>query len=455
MATPTNTQFFFDIAIDKPVYQLFTYRHHQDIPTGIRVSILFGTKQLVGIVVQQNLSPTINLSKIKSIDVLLDVKPIFSQEWIDLVRFASAYYLYPIGQTFFNCLPSYLKQNKVIHCPKEPILYQFKANIAHIKPPATKHQALLALWNALKKSFISLDEAVDLHPQARIYLKKYAKQGLLSKKEKYSMETWQYRAKSLNQEQQLTSYEVTKHLNQFKPFLLFGITGSGKTEVYFDIINQVIQTQKQVLMLLPIINLTPQLFSRIRNVFPEANIAILHSKISQRQRLDYYLNASVGIAQIVIGTRLAVFTPLKNLGLIIVDEEHDDSFKQENDLRYHARDLAVWRAKQNNCPVLLGSATPSLESWYHASEKKYQLLTLKQRAHPDAKLPEITLISTKNKKLLEGFSNEVLEKIQQNLNNKALTLVYLNRRGYAPTIVCLGCSHVIQCDYCRDRKSVV
>ncbi|MCV2509257.1 MAG: primosomal protein N', partial [Neisseriaceae bacterium] len=279
----------------------------------------------------------------------------------------------------------------------------------------------------------------------------YQTKGLLDTKIENNLSQWQYRTKTLNQEQKTASQAVINHINQFKCFLLFGITGSGKTEVYFELINRVIQEKKQILMLLPVINLTPQFFARVKETFSEANIAVLHSKISKRQRLDNYLNASNGTAQIIIGTRLSIFTPLKNLGLIIVDEEHDDSFKQENDLRYNARDLAIWRAQKNDCPIVLGSATPSLESWYNACQKKYTLLTLTNRAISQSTLPEIHLISTKNKILHEGFSDEVLDQIQKNLSKKELTLVYLNRRGYAPTIVCLDCGHVIECDYCSAK----
>ncbi|QRN41204.1 MAG: primosomal protein N' [Neisseriaceae bacterium] len=447
----TKPQFFFDIAVDKPLYQLFTYQYHQDIPLGSRVIIPFGTQKVTGIVIHQNAHPKIQLHKIKSIEQVLDAQSVFSPEWIALIKFTATYYLYPIGQAFFSTLPIDLKQNKSIQYPEKPLLYQFNQNIQNEKPPQARHQALLSLWNALKNSFISLDEAIYLHPNARSYLKKYQTKGLLHTKTSNYFNHWEYRSKRLNQEQTIASQTVIKHINQFKCFLLFGITGSGKTELYFELINRIIQEKKQVLMLLPIINLTPQFFSRVKETFPQANIAILHSKIAKRQRLGNYLNASNGTAQIIIGTRLSIFTPIKNLGLIIVDEEHDDSFKQENDLRYNARDLAIWRAQKNNCPIVLGSATPSLESWYNVSQKKYQLITLTNRAISQAHLPDIHLISTKDKILHEGFTDEVLDQIKNNLLKKELTLIYLNRRGYAPAIVCLDCGHVIQCRYCSAK----
>ncbi|MGN6861793.1 replication restart helicase PriA, partial [Neisseria sp. P0021.S004] len=197
----------------------------------------------------------------------------------------------------------------------------------------------------------------------------------------------------LNADQQKASDEIQTAFGKFQPFLLYGITGSGKTEVYFDAMAKVLAQGRQVLFLLPEINLTPQLLKRVENRFADVPTAVLHSQMAAGKRTQDYLRAMLGQAKLVIGTRLAVFTPLPDVGLIVVDEEHDGSFKQDNELRYHARDLAVWRAKQSGCPVVLGSATPSLESWHKAQSGAYRLLQLTERAHAAAQLPQVEILN--------------------------------------------------------------
>lgn len=234
----------------------------------------------------------------------------------------------------------------------------------------------------------------------------------------------------------------------FATHLLFGVTGSGKTEVYLRLIEQVLETGQQVLLLVPEINLTPQLEERVRGRFPKAGVVALHSELADAARERNWRAAFCGEAAIILGTRLAIFTPLPRLGMIIVDEEHDASFKQQDGMRYSARDIAVFRASQLNIPILLGSATPSLESWSNARHGRYRLLTMAERANPQATLPSVKVVDTRRMALREGVSPLLVEGIKARLARGEQSLVFLNRRGYAPVLCCPACGWVSSCRRC-------
>ena len=234
----------------------------------------------------------------------------------------------------------------------------------------------------------------------------------------------------------------------FSTTLLHGVTGSGKTEVYLQLVERALQAGKQALVLVPEINLTPQLEERVRARFPSTEVVALHSELAEAARERHWRAAFGGEARIVLGTRLAIFTPMPALGLIIVDEEHDPSFKQQDGMRYSARDVAVFRARQADVPVVLGSATPSLESWANAQAGRYRLQTLKERANPAARLPEIEIIDTRKLTLQEGVSDPLLAAITERLARGEQSLVFLNRRGYAPVLACPACGWVSRCKRC-------
>ncbi len=234
----------------------------------------------------------------------------------------------------------------------------------------------------------------------------------------------------------------------FVPFLLHGVTGSGKTEVYLHLIERVLAQGRQALILVPEINLTPQLEGHVRSRFGDVVVVALHSELAEAARERNWRAAFSGEAGIVLGTRLAVFTPMPRLGLIVVDEEHDPSFKQQDGMRYSARDVAVFRARDLAIPVLLGSATPSLESWANAEAGRYRKLHLLQRANPLASLPSIRLLDTRRQVLKEGISDPVLEAIGQRLERREQSLVFLNRRGYAPVLACSACGWISRCRRC-------
>lgn len=234
----------------------------------------------------------------------------------------------------------------------------------------------------------------------------------------------------------------------FSAHLLYGVTGSGKTEVYLRLIDQALATGRQVLLLVPEINLTPQLEDRVRSRFPDTEVVTLHSELAEAARERNWRAAFAGEARIVLGTRLSVFTPMPNLGLIIVDEEHDASFKQQDGMRYSARDIAVFRARQADIPILLGSATPSLESWANAQAGRYRLLKLNARANPEATLPTVRVLDTRRMALKEGVSEPLIAAIKERLERGEQSLVFLNRRGYAPVLACPACGWVSRCTRC-------
>ncbi|MGA9393897.1 MAG: primosomal protein N' [Azonexus sp.] len=234
----------------------------------------------------------------------------------------------------------------------------------------------------------------------------------------------------------------------FSAHLLYGVTGSGKTEVYLRLVERMLAEGKQALLLVPEINLTPQLEGRVRARFPESVVVSLHSELAEAARERNWRAAFAGTASIVLGTRLAIFAPMPRLGLIVVDEEHDSSFKQQDGMRYSARDVAVFRAHQLGIPVLLGSATPSLESWANAQSKRYGLLNLLERANPEATLPAVHLLDTRKMVLKDGVSEQLITAIGERLQRGEQSLVFLNRRGYAPVLACAACGWVSRCQRC-------
>lgn len=237
--------------------------------------------------------------------------------------------------------------------------------------------------------------------------------------------------------------------HNFQTFLLSGITGSGKTEVYLHCIEALVKQGKQALVLVPEIGLTPQTVKQFRERF-NVPIVILHSNLTDKKRAQAWLMAKKGIAKIIIGTRSAIFTPLLNIGIIILDEEHDTSFKQQSGFRYSARDLAVMRGQFENVPIVLGSATPSLESFYNVKRERYELLLLPSRVG-NASLPCVTIMDLRQKQLMAGMSNELLIAIENHINNNGQVLLFLNRRGYAPTLMCHGCGWIMHCNRCDAR----
>ena len=450
--------FYHRIAVNVPLSDgLLTYSHSEPLPPGTRVLVPFRNKTVVGIVWETDIAPDMDTARILSVQTaFVEEKPL-PQSWRDLLAFTSRYYHYPTGQAVFAALPQGLKETRAVEMPQSPLFYALNEAGREQTPPPARFNKKAALWDALLSGGMTMAALKQVNAQAAKLIEDWAEQGWIETTEaaKSVLESCHGQASHsefvLNADQQKASDEIQTAFGKFQPFLLYGITGSGKTEVYFDAMAKVLAQGRQVLFLLPEINLTPQLLKRVENRFADVPTAVLHSQMAAGKRTQDYLCAMLGQAKLVIGTRLAVFTPLPDVGLIVVDEEHDGSFKQDNELRYHARDLAVWRAKQSSCPVVLGSATPSLESWHKAQSGAYRLLQLTERAHASAQLPQVEILNVGRLKLDNGFSPQALQLLKQNFEAGGMSLVYLNRRGFAPALFCGDCGHTFGCPNCSAK----
>ncbi len=421
----------------------FTYLipSNLDIQIGIRVLVPFGNKRLEGFVV--NIKDEIPTEyKLKEIINLVDAKPILNKELLKLGNYLSKKTLCTLTSAYQTMLPSALKANINNKTNKKTVIY-LKKTKDYIPKTANEKE----IMNLLNNSDITLTEANKISTYT---VKKLIEKEIISK---YEKEVYRLEEETLpkDEEKQLTKeqQEVIKkiNLNQFKPYLLHGVTGSGKTEVYMQLIKKVINNNKQALVLVPEISLTPQLVETFKKRFGN-NIAILHSHLSNGEKYDEWRRIVKDEVNIVIGARSAVFAPLTNIGIIIIDEEHSNTYKQENNPRYSAIDIGLYRAKYYNCPLILGSATPSIESYTRAKTNIYELLEMKNRVNNN--LPKVTLIDMKEeiKKKNTIFSELLKNKINEKLNNNEQVIILLNRRGYTTITTCSNCGFTHKCPNC-------
>jgi primosomal protein N' (replication factor Y) len=439
----------FDVALDVPLAGPFTYLAEQPLPTGLRVAVPFGSRQLAGVVVGAG-NPELAADNLKAVAEIFGQEPLLPAEWLRLIRFTADYYHAPYGQVLFTALPTALRGARAANWPDPRPWRLSAAGRAQVAPPA-HHKARHALWQALAERPLTVPEARQINAQAARLLAEWQDAGWLERAEpEWRLEPGDT-LPTLNTAQAAAVDAVWQERGRFAPWLLFGITGSGKTEVYLRLIERNLAAGKQALVLVPEINLTPQLLARFSARFPGVPLAALHSQLADGERLLAWGEAQAGRAGIVIGTRLAVFTPLPKLGLIIVDEEHDGSFKQQDGVRYHARDLAVWRARDAGVPILLGSATPSLESLANVDAGRYRELRLPERAHGSAVLPRIRVLDVRRQKLIEGLSEPVLTSLRNHVRQQGLALVFINRRGFSPVLMCTECGWLSSCRHCSAR----
>ena len=448
------------IAVPVPLYRIFDYwpPEHCDPQTlkpGVRVVAPFGKALKIGVVLGAAKAQTsqVDPKQLKPIQQILDDEPLLSAQDLQLLKWASHYYHHPLGEVIATAFPVALRQGKPATLKRDVYIGLTKRGLsitAEQLNRAPKQKALLeALRNAANPLALS-----SLSPD-KSALKALLQKGLIQEqttpKTRLDLST-QASALTANPAQQLAIDTMISSLGRFSVSLLRGVTGSGKTEVYMQIISAALGRGLQVLVLLPEITLTPQLEQRFRQRF-SIPIVCFHSKLNDTQRLNAWLNMQQGHAAIMLGTRSALYTPLQQPGLIILDEEHDSSFKQQEGFRFSARDVAIARAKMLNIPVLLGSATPSLESLFNVARQRYQLLELPNRAG-SAIEPTFRILDIRNKPLQSGLSDTLIAAIHTTLAQGHQALLFLNRRGFAPVLICHGCGWVSRCWHC-DANMVI
>jgi primosomal protein N' (replication factor Y) len=441
------------VAVDIPLWELFSYQSELPLVCGQRVLVPFGPRTVCGIVANPEAGPDGYSKKLKAIDRVFDELPPLPEDFLALVRFASSYYHHPYGQALFTALPTSLREPRTVRLADHRAWRLTESGRTAVIPP--HHKVRVALYQALFQS-ISLDTSAlrAISAQSGKVLDEWLVKGWVERVGETDAPLVVAPAPDLTTEQQQVLATIEEEPGRHAVWVLHGVTGSGKTEVYLQLIARQLAQGHQVLVLVPEINLTPQLISRFSLRFPETRMALLHSNLADGERLTAWVDAWMGRAGIVIGTRLSVFTPLPRLGLIVVDEEHDASFKQQDGLRYHARDLAVWRAHQAQVPIVLGSATPCLETLANVESGRYRRLQLLQRAHHSATLPQIRLIDVRRQKRTEGMTDQVIEALRQRVKNHELSLVYINRRGFAPVVACADCGWTSGCPRCSAKLVV-
>ena len=455
------------VAVPSPLRRLFDYRPSRTAPEcgwckGIRVRVSFGNRTVVGIVMGVDSNSDLPYADLKPVTDVLDDAPL-PEDWLQLCEFTARYYQYPLGETLAHALPKLLRQGRALEAQTRE---RWKVATQKNGTPfseeekserlgrATRQKALLALLEQHPLGMFS--SAIMAHGFTRSQLEGLEHKGLISHQQEWvtggassSKPLLAEPALPLNREQGEALSRLHQVINEFAPVLLHGITGSGKTEVYLQLIDAVLRRGKQALVLVPEIGLTPQTLSRFRKRF-NAPIVVMHSNMSDTERLDGWEAARSGRAKIVIGTRSAIFTPMQALGTIIVDEEHDNSFKQQDTLRYNARDLALVRGRRENVPVILGSATPSLETLLHARQGRYCYLRLTQR--PGNAMPaKLELVDLRIGQRRGGIGAVALKAIKAQLEAGHQVLVFINRRGFAPTLSCQACGYVFECSHCDAR----
>ena len=426
---------------------------------GARIKVPFGPRKLIGVITELKTHSEYPLHKLKSAIELVDKEGLFEAPLWSTLLWLSRYYLAPIGEVIDSALPVLLRQG---------------ADVL----PATKKT-----WRLTEHGRSTSVDELNRAPLQLAIVKRFMQRTFLDSGDfKESSSGWRQAVAALLNKGWIEEFETTPQLgvrqidekidlvltteqqravadleslidaDRFSTALLHGVTGSGKTEVYFAAIEQVLEANKQVLLLVPEIGLTPQLIDRVERRF-SVPVVVMHSSLNDTERHLAWWHARQGNARIVVGTRSAVFTSFSNLGLIVIDEEHDGSFKQQDGVRYQARDVAIYRAKQHNIPIVLGSATPSLETYLNAQQGRYHLLKLEQRA-TKVELPQIHLLDLNRQPSTDGLSPAMLELIGQTLDKGKQVMLFLNRRGYAPVMYCKDCGQTSKCHRCDSNLTL-
>ena len=440
------------VALPVPLRQHFDYQLETAdaaaVCIGSRVLVPFGKRLLVGIVWQIDPSDSFNDKALKPISQLLDPSPVLGSLLRDLLSFAADYYHHPLGDVLTSALPALLREGRLLSDEKQKLLQLTRAGQISNIDDFRRSAKQAALWQDLQQQ--PLAESVVLASHSRPTMQQLIDKQL-AELISQPFRPYQYQAEKqqplpLNSAQALAVTVVVQALGSFARFLLEGVTGSGKTEVYLQAIQPVLAKGQQVLVLVPEIGLTPQTLARFEQRFAVPMLT-WHSNMTDHERLRCWQRSQSGDAAIIIGTRSALFLPFRDLGLLIIDEEHDQSLKQQDGFRYHARDLAVKRASLEQCPILLGSATPSLESLYNVQQHKFVHLQLPERA-TSQQVPQIELIDLKQQVLKHGLADGTLAQIRQSLKRGQQVMLFLNRRGFAPALICHECGWLTECLHC-------
>ena len=451
------------VAVPVPVRQTYSYLHSSAVTVGVRVEVKFSGRTLVGIALSCQLATDEVLPKYKLSPIyrVLDHDAIFQADILALLQWGSDYYQHPLGEVLQAALPSLLRQSQdlsLLEAKFEQRAYVFSPAFdkALIRPNA---KAQLAIIDAIREQSPLLHEHVSALGLKAVSLRTLLGRGWLDEViVEPSIKPVQVSdvKPELNAEQAVVVDDFCASLAsegaKFSAILIEGVTGSGKTEVYLRCIEPVLKAGKQVLVLVPEIGLTPQIIGRFMQRF-QCPIAVLHSGLNDSERLQAYLQARSGVARIIIGTRSAIFTPMLSPGLIVIDEEHDLSYKQHDGFRYHARDIAVVRGKQACIPVLMGSATPSYESLNNALQGRYKHFELLERA-ADANPPAMRLVDVRRQPLTEGLSDPVLSQMTQCLEREEQVLLFINRRGFSHSLICHDCGWQAECHACSAKMTV-
>ena len=445
------------MAVPSPLYRAFDYRLTAGTSPprpGTRVLVPFGRQRLVGIVLASRSHSELPVGRLKPVIEILDPQPVFADDVLQMLLWAARYYQHPVGETLATALPAALRKPRptgeattehwqITAAGRETTREQLQ------RAPRQAH-----VLDLLRESADGLTRA-DL-PVPLAVLATLESRGWISRHTSATPAVPAPRPAApgpqLTPQQAAAVDSIRAGDGRFGCFLLEGVTGSGKTEVYLRVIEPLLDRGRQVLVLVPEIGLTPQLVDRFRERFG-VNVCNLHSGLGDPQRLQAWRQAAAGEASLILGTRSAVFTPLRHPGLIVVDEEHDGSFKQQDGLRYSARDLAVWRAHHLNVPVVLGSATPSLETLYNARQGRYRHLQLPERAG-DALHPHMRLLDLRGQSMRGLLSDPLIRSIHRHLDNHGQVLLFLNRRGYSPALLCHACGWVADCRRCDARMTL-
>ena len=458
----TTHKAFATVAVPSPLYASFDYKLNDDqrrtAKPGMRVAVSFGRRTMIGIILELKNHCDFDERKVKEVNTVYNTHIPFNETLLALLTWAASYYSHPIGEVLSNALPAALRKNQA---PPEYQSTLWQRTSKAFEGRANAHKQIRALATLEKTEAGLWDDALRVLGFNKSLLEKLENEGYVEKQQSLALSKAMARTQEvhepeqsyrLNAEQQNAVHQITQQANGFKAHLLEGVTGSGKTEVYIEAVRHCISQDQQALILVPEINLTPQTFERFQNQLG-VPIAVLHSGMTEKERVLTYTLVQTGQAKVLIGTRSAIFTPCANLGLIVIDEEHDASYKQSDGFKYSARDLAVKRAQLESASIVLGSATPSSESILNAQQGRFNLIKLNARAN-QAKPPRIALEDMRALKRDIILSPRTLAEIKKELDQDNQVIIFHNRRGLAPSLMCFDCGWICQCSNCDARFTV-